>query len=332
MRTNTILLIAAVMIAAAPLLAAADQKNVALKPKVLVVNYDPIVKSAGGKRLHDICGWSDPHKLAARYIQDIEKASGGLVKYRIVKWMDRDEYPVKLDGFRYTEKSYMACRKGEQKWHQPDACDYKAMIESCKMAELVSAGKVDEVWMFGAPYFGWFESCMAGPGAFWINGTPLPEVKCKRAFAIMGFNYERGPGEMLEDLGHRTESTMSKVFGGWRAGLERNDWEKFTLYEHVAPGKSACGSVHWAPNSSGDYDWGNKAKVWSTCDDWLNYPNLTGKKKLVDCSEWGGGDIEKHHIWWFTHLPKAPGKTGDKYNNWWLYVIDFNKYVIAAGL
>jgi len=28
----------------------------------------------------------------------------------------------------------------------------------------------------------------------------------------MGFNYERGVGEMLEDLGHRAESILSHVF------------------------------------------------------------------------------------------------------------------------
>ena len=71
--------------------------------------------------------------------------------------------------------------------------------------------------------------------------------------------------------------------------------------------------------------------MWSTCDDWLNYPSLTGRKKLVDSTEWGEGDIEKHHVWWFGHLPKASGKTGDKYNNWWLYVVDFNRYVIGES-
>ena len=215
-----------------------------LTPKVLAVTYDPIVKSEGGKRLHEACRWNDPRKLAERYISDIEEASGGLVKYRIAKWIDCDEYPLKLDGFRYTEESYFACRKGTQKWHQPDACDYRVMIKTCKMAELVDSGEVDEVWMFGDPYFGWFESCMAGPGTFWINGTPLLDVKCKRAFAIMGFNYERGPGEMLEDLGHRAESTMERVFGGWKAGEASNDWERFTLYERAAPaGRPAATST-----------------------------------------------------------------------------------------
>jgi len=307
----------------------AKTKMAILRPKVLVINYDPIVESEGGKRLHEVCGWNDPRKLAEQYASDIRKCSGGTVDYKIVRWLDLDEYPPKQDGFRYTDETYLACRRGQQPWHQPDAFDYRAAIRKLGVAGMVERGEVDEVWMFGAPYFGWFESCMAGKGAFWINGTPLPDVKCSRAFVIMGFNYERGVGEMLEDFGHRTEATMSLVFGGWEAGKERNDWERFTLYEKVAPGRSACGSVHYAPNSVGDYDWGNKTKVWSTCDDWLSYPKMRGIKRLVDSSEWGGGDIRAHHVWWLSHLPKAPGRTKGKLNNWWLYVVDFNRHVIG---
>jgi len=309
----------------------ADAKSQArralLRPKVLVLNYDPIVESEGGKRLHEVCRWNDPHKLAAGYAAEIKECSGGTVDYRIVEWIDADEYPVKTDGFTFTDETYLESLK-TRKWHQPDSVNYRAMIGKYRLAKLVDSGKIDEVWVFGAPYFGYFESCMAGKGAFWINGDPLPDVKCRRVFAIMGFNYERGVGEMLEDLGHRTESTMSLVFGGWEVGKDRNDWERFTLYDKVAPGRSACGNVHYAPNSASDYDWGNKTKVWSTCGDWLTYPKTTGAKRLVDSSEWGGGDTRAHHVWWFKHLPKAPGKTEGKLNNWWLYVVGFNKYIL----
>lgn len=118
---------------------------------------------------------------------------------------------------------------------------------------------------------------------------------------------------------------MAKVYGRWdyTVPLERmNTWERFTLYDKVAPGNAGCGNVHFAPNSERDYDWGNQRYVWSNCDDWLNYPNLTGKKRLVNCDEWGGGDIRAHHRWWLNHLPKAPGLAPDgKLANWWKYVL-----------
>jgi hypothetical protein len=139
---------------------------------------------------------------------------------------------------------------------------------------------------------------------------------------------------MLENFGHRVESILTKVYGRWnhKVPLEQmNTWERFTLYDKVAPGNAACGNVHFAPNSERDYDWGNKRFVWSTCDDWLNYPALTGKKRLVNCDEWGGGDIRAHHKWWLSHLPKAKGIAPDgKLANWWKYVVDFNRYPESA--
>ena len=296
--------------------------------KVLVINFDPVIESEGGKRLHQVCGWSDPKTLAKTYVKDLEECSHGWAKYSIVDWIDADVYPVKRDGFRYTDDSYMQCYRGKAKWHQPDGVDYRAVIRDYKLGERVKAGKIDEVLMFGAPYFGYWESQMVGPTAYWCNSEGMNDATAGRNFIIMGFNYERGVGEMLEDYGHRTESIMSHVYGGWNSDSPKTNWDLFALYDKVAPGKAACGNVHYAPNSPGDYAWGDKAKVWSACDDWLtNWPNLKGTKKMVDCSEWGGGDIRAHHRWWFTHIPHAEGVNADgKQNNWWKYLADFNSY------
>jgi hypothetical protein len=182
------------------------------------------------------------------------------------------------------------------------------------------------------PYSGFYESRMAGKNSYWCNSDPMPEVPTSRAFVLMGFNYERGVGEMLEDFGHRSESILTHVFGSWEP-KPTHAWNRFTLYdkeikEHPElKGQTAgCGNVHYAPNSQSDYDWGNKTPVNSSCDDWLNYPHLTGKSRTVDDSDWGNGDIRKHHVWWLSHFPKAPGRTDGKLNNWWAYVADFNRY------
>jgi hypothetical protein len=189
----------------------------------------------------------------------------------------------------------------------------------------VTAGEIDEVWLWGFPYAGFWESVMAGPGAYFCNAPPLPEVASERRFVVMGFNYERGVGEMLENFGHRAESIMRHVYGSW-APEATHAWNRFTLYDQVAPGRAACGNVHFAPNSERDYDWGNPRPVWSTCDDWLTYPHLTGERRRVDCAEWGGGDIRAHHRWWLRHLPRTEGRTAGKLNNWWSYVVDPNRF------
>ena len=57
--------------------------------------------------------------------------------------------------------------------------------------------------------FGFYESRMAGPGAFWCNAPQCENTDaCRKRFVIMGFSYERGVGEMLEDLRHRAESEL----------------------------------------------------------------------------------------------------------------------------
>jgi hypothetical protein len=298
-----------------------------IKPKVLVINLDPIIESEGGKRLHEVGKWRDPHYLAEAYASDIQVASGGYVRYQIVEWKDVDAYPVKKDGYRYTDEEYMKCFRSGKGWHQPDAVDYKALIAEYKMDKRVSSGEIDEVWVFSMPYSGFWESTMAGKGAYFCNSDPVPDVDCPRIFVIMGFNYERGVGEMLEDMGHRTESIMTHVYGGKWEPNKDNAWNRFTLYDKQMPGEAACGNVHFSPNSLSDYEWGRDTYVPSSCDDWLDYPNLTGKKRQMNKSDWGNGDIRAHHVWWLNHLPKAPGRGPDgKLANWWGYNSDFNRY------
>ncbi|MGH2368077.1 MAG: hypothetical protein ACRDI2_07755, partial [Chloroflexota bacterium] len=102
-------------------------------------------------------------------------------------------------------------------------------------------------------------------------------------------------------------------------------WERFSCYDQMAPGRAAVGNMHFAPNSAHDYDWGNRRPVRSDCDDWLAFPHLTGKQRPVDCRDWGDGDMRRHHLWWFEHLPHAAGKMDGVGNNWWSYVTDPNE-------
>ncbi|MFQ6131213.1 MAG: hypothetical protein ACE5R4_04195 [Armatimonadota bacterium] len=294
------------------------------RPKVLLLIHNPIIEAREGRRLHHVMGWNDPDELTRAYIEDVSEVSGGLVRYRIAERLEVDGYPIKADGFRYTDGSYLRAWE-EREFHQPDGVDYRAIIEEFGICEKVENRQIDEVFLFGAPYFGYYESIMVGKGAYWCNAPPLDDVDCSRRFVIMGFNYERGVGEMLEDLGHRTESILWHVYGSWEP-KETHAWNRFTLTEKALPGKAGCGNVHYAPNSESDYDWGNQRYVWSTCDDWYNYPNLTGEKRRVNCEEWGGGDIRAHHKWWFDHIPRAPGKTDGHLNNWWKYIIRFDRY------
>jgi hypothetical protein len=231
-----------------------------------------------------------------------------------------EAFPTKVDGFAYDGPGYLrAWQSG--RFHQPDTVDYLRLVHEHRILEQVSTGAIDEVWLFGFPYAGYYESIMGGPGAFWCNAPPLAGTDVAgRRFVIMGFSYERGVGEMLEDLGHRTESIMSHVFAGFRG--EANLFERFTRYDRTHPGRAECGNVHFAPNSQADYDWGNARFVWSRCDNWYNFPDLGGESRRVDAGAWGGGDIRGHHRWWLRHLPHVAGQTRGIAWNWWEYILD----------
>ncbi len=312
--------------------------------KILVVEFNPVIPgkvhspddpNAQPKRLREVAGWNDPLKLAAGYMQDFCDASGSLVQYEIVEWDIVDEFQKKTDGFAYTPEEYIACFRGKSKWHQPDGTDYPASIERLKLVPRIESGEIDEVWWFGAPYMGWHESCMAGQGAFYINGGVYDKVPCKRRFVIMGFNYERGVDCMLEDFCHRSESTFSRIYGGWKADQLTSNWARFAANLKQS-GTAAVGTAHYPPNGEADYDYANPRMVESTADDWLNYPKLTGKKRTFNREEWaephknakGQPDYHRNYLrWWFAHIPKAPGVNEDgRLNNWWEYLVNFNSF------
>ncbi len=287
--------------------------------RVLVVRHDPILNTGG--RLHQALGWNDPQALVRAFLQDLLDCSYGIAAYRLVDWLDDDKFPAKVDGFHYSEADYLTRWRSRSGFHQPDGIDYRRLLDKHRIPARVASGELDEVWLMGFPYAGYYESIMAGPGAFWCNAPPLEGYeRVGRRFVVMGFNYERGVGEMLEAFGHRAESIMAQVYAG-RSG-EANLWERFIRYDKTHPGSAEVGNIHFAPNSQRDYDWGNRRKVPSRCDDWLHFPDLQGRTRTVNCEEWGGGDIRRHHLWWFRHLPHVQGKTDGFGHNWWTYILD----------
>jgi hypothetical protein len=293
-----------------------------LRPRVLLITFNPVIGSEDGRTLTTVMGWHDADELCREYIADLAECSGGFVEYQIVERIDIDAWPIKADGFRYDDDTYLRNWRNRSGWHQPDWADYEAFLTEFDLRRRIDLGQIDEVWLFAFPFAGFYESRMVGPGAFWCNAPAMQRQDVSRRFVIMGFNYERGVGPMLESFGHRVESHMDRLWRRWQG--EDNLWKRFSRYDKIAAGRAGCGNVHFAPNSVEDYDWGNRTKVLSDCDDWLNFPNLRGTTREVDASEWGNGDMRAHHKWWLRHLPRASGHTKGISNNWWWYAVDPN--------
>jgi len=316
---------------------------VPLRPRVLMITWNPVVDAARGTTLINAMHWNDPQQLAAAYIADVHECSEGLVDYQIVQHIEVDTFPVKQDGFCYTPHEYIAVVHQQRPAHTPDTADYDALLAQFDILARVARAEIDEVWLFGGPYFGFWESTMGGAHAFPCNSAPLINTHtCPRRFVVMGFSYERGVGEMLENLGHRAEAILARVFRAesflyWTytpnrvpptvSGVALNLFERFLCFDQIAPGKANVGTIHYAPNSPTDYAWGVMTPVLSCADDWLHFPNLPTPPnyRLLDARAWGNGDARAHHKWWLAHLPKAAGVTNGIANNWWKYFIDVNQ-------
>ncbi len=293
-----------------------------LTPRVLLVIYDPVMNPTTGEKLSSKMNWPRVDDLVTGFIADIASTSGGLARYQVVKRIEINEFPVMTDGFRFTPESFMAVLQGASP-HSPSTADYDQILTQLNIIKRVNDREIDEVWLFAFPHAGFYESRMAGKGAFWCNSPAMENTDgCNRKFVIMGFSYERQVGEMLESFGHRSESILIKTFE--KAPPGKNLYGRFSRYDKQNPGKAEVGNIHFAPNSESDYDWNNPRLVQSRCDDWLHFPGLPGPSRLVNADEWGNGDIRLHHKWWLSHLPKVAGRTASVANNWWQYIIDPN--------
>lgn len=291
--------------------------------KVTLIIFDPPVPGQGGQALSRVLGWNDTTSLVNGYIADLQASSHGYLNYQIVETIHSPTFPVKADGFLYDADAYLQCWQTGSGFHQPDMVDYPRILADFNLVQKVNSGATDEVWLVAMPYAGFYESIMTGPGAFFCNAPALTGTSAVRRFIIMGFTYQRGVGEMLESFGHRAESILRQVFRN--ASGEKNLWARFIRYDQAAPGQAECGTVHFAPNSTRDYEWGNPAFVQSRSRNWNTFPNLSGAPVLVNCAEWGNGDIRAHHNWWLSLFPHISGSANDIAYNWWKYIVDPNE-------
>jgi len=189
---------------------------------VLVLNYNPVLEGSGSTTLSQHYGWQDPQITSRNIIADIEKASGGGIKYVIAEWKNIDQgFPVKSDGTQFqTGEEFIAHWDEHGAGHKMGIIDHQLLLSEHNVVEKIDNGEIDEVWIWGPPEIGTWESCIAGPRAYAINGPGYPDIESKRPFVIMGFNYERGETEALHSLGHRAEGQISNAFGG------RSNWNR----------------------------------------------------------------------------------------------------------
>ncbi|MGC8989860.1 MAG: hypothetical protein ACP5MD_07045, partial [Verrucomicrobiia bacterium] len=304
---------------------------------VIVINFDPILKTRNNVRLHECMNWSDPWQLTDKMIADAKLTSGGYVDYRVVEKIEYDGFTTFRDGFTYTEQAFLHMWEKDRASANPGMTSFKWLFGKFDLASKIREKDVREVWLWGAPYMAWDEFHWKTQGdkipyqtdnPWFYRPYDIPEIG--RTIWIMGWNYERDEGEMLESYCHRIESVLALTVGRGVWDHKRNPkniWNQFTRVDKDFPGEAEVGSVHFAPNSVSDYDWSNTNSVWTYADDWLTYPVLPRKKKLLNAATGGWDGIVNHHLWWMEHLPHNAGTTNGFYNNWWQYIVNYDEAI-----
>jgi hypothetical protein len=257
--------------------------------KVLAINYDPILEAQGGVRVSQYLGFGDGHSLVQQMVTDMAESTGDYIRYQVTNIVDRDEWPLFTDGFRYDDASYLA-DWNTQKFH--DAwLDIPTLMSIWGFDAAVNAGSYDVVFIVTPRGNPLPESFMVGPDAWFVNGAPVrpPQTSATRNYIVMGLEPTR-PAALLEhSFVHRLEWTMRHVHqkrygqdgiigepSNWNttpydrpcswandpapcAVVRRHFWDNFTLVDGIAANLRAHGdptavagpgTAHFVPNAT----------------------------------------------------------------------------------
>ena len=196
---------------------------------VLVISFDPVLKTRQNLRLHDYLKWSDPWQLTDKMVEDARRCSNGYVDYRVVERIDFDGFSTFRDGFTYTEQAYLEMWEKDRDQANPGMTSFEWLFRQFDLAAKIQAMNLREIWLWGAPYMAWDEFHWKTPGdqlpyptdnPWFYRPYDIPDVG--RTIWIMGWNYERGEGEMLESYCHRIESVLALTVGRGAWDPQRN--------------------------------------------------------------------------------------------------------------
>lgn len=281
--------------------------------------------------------WNDPRVLTRNIISFFRSVSGGTLNYRIAKTTVIKDFPAKKARrssdnpvqYKYSPQEYKDCMSDSSKCFMPDDVDYISILEGINACEDRNANRIDEVWIWGGPYFGFWESHLVGreKDVYFYNSGPTIFDKCQKPLVVMGFNYERSANKAIHNFGHRAESALIEVFKAWNPFLT-NGWSRFSIHNRDLPGFAACGNTHFTPNAQKEeYIYNNPQTVRSNCHEFKNYPAINDEYRDINCDSWGCNEFGFYRYWW-SNLPRNKGTNFDVYseknvlNNWWIYIFN----------
>jgi hypothetical protein len=338
----------------APVSVEADVRPAKVAPmtiKVALVMQDPTLQS--GQKIHQMFSWPDPRVLAPDVVRHFKEATDSVVNFQFVETivpaiLFTRYYGQYLTVTQYVqllqEPGWVSLKKASDSGEI--AFDYREFVKYYQYDLKRNNGTIDEVWVFAAPYLGMYESQMLGPNAFWWNSPPIRDgTALTKLLSVMGLNYERGVDQAFHSFGHRMESAVVEAYHdaqgrNWDPKSSNpTPWDLFTRIDKDMPGQAHVGNVHFPPNGTSDYNYGNLRVVTSYAENWYRYPYLYDDTSSVNLYTWlytgndplaEGADHLGYLRWWYGHIPRYEGVTDGVLNNWWLYGTDYETAVALA--
>ncbi len=330
-----------------------SEKVPPMTPRVALVLIDPPLQDYGGEPMHVKYHWRDPSVMSNDLVAHFRQASDSVLQFSIDTTISATRLFTRVHG------SFPSVEQFEMWLDQPGwttlkamsdsgliAFDYRELVRYYHLDSLRNCGRIDEVWVYAAPYMGMYESQLMGPHAFWWNSPPIQNgTALTKLLSVMGLNYERGVDQAFHSFGHRMESAMVEAYQEVQ-GRPWNDtaanptpWDLFTRIQKDIPGGAHVGNVHFPPNGTHDYDYGNTTLVTSYAENWFRYPYLFNETHQVNVTTWiyspadplaEGQDHLGYMSWWYNHIPRYAGGTDGVLNNWWMYFLDFDSAMALA--
>ena len=298
-----------------------------LTVKVALVVQNPAVQTSQGyRRIHELFGWRDPGILASRLIFHFREVTDSVVNFQFLETENDGKLFTRYYGEFMTGQQYYNLLN-ETGWKSlRDAADsgklyfdYREFVKYYQYDVKRNNGQIDEIWVFAGPYLGMYESQLLGPRAFWWNSPPIRDgTALTKLLSVMGLNYERGVDQAFHSFGHRSESAIVQAY--YQAqGRTWNDtsshptpWDLFTRIDKRMPEQAHVGNIHFPPNGTSDYDYGNMRLVTSYAENWFRYPYLLDRSSFVNADTWRYEPPDnlaetQEHLgylrWWYNHLP-----------------------------
>ncbi len=298
-----------------------------INKKVLIVTYDPLILNSG-KSLSVYKSWKSSTALVYDYINFFKTLSNNRINYSVQAFEHYKEFTNLAAGKKYDANTYLNCLADSSKCLRDSSgkfltVDYQALITSKNYCQRFNNGDFDEIWFFAGPYFGFYDSTLAGNQAFALGGPAITGTTCNKPLPMMGFSFEKALPEMVNGFLTRAEATMQKVYGGWNRSTLMTNWDKFAYTAKDSNTNfSGCGWSDVTPVSTSAFAWNQTGSKDSYCAEFSNYPTIDiNKRKPVSCNDWGCTEVG-YYLWLLKHFPNKTGIGPDgKLNDWWQYVL-----------